>query len=111
MTASTSPLLDKCFREKLNPLDFVRYDLRLGWLLVAVPIGLMSDRRGAHMILTIFTNTIRPGDVYDLRPRTVEGEPSWSFAVRPDLVPYLSAAVREAQAERAAARRPENTTG
>jgi hypothetical protein len=94
------PLLDKCHAEGLDPLGFVRFDVRLGWLLVAVPLRLLPHRGAAHMILTLFTNNVHAADVHDLRTRTIDGEPSWSFAVRPQLVPYLAAEIARQKAER-----------
>ncbi len=91
----TPPLLAECIREGRNPIGELRNRIVLGWVIIVVPLRLLPYRGAARvMIGTILARRAKPEDVHDLRVRTIDGEPSWIFAIRPKHMPRRAAAIR-----------------
>ncbi len=74
------PLLAEAMRTGKSPLSYLM-GRRIGrWQLVLVPMRLMPSRAVARVAVGTLFADISPETLYDLRARTVDGEPSWVLA-------------------------------
>lgn len=87
----TPPLLDAAMREGRNPMEYLLGRRLLGLHLWLVPLRLMPYRGAARMMVGTLM-AYEPGDLCDLRTRTINGEPYWVYAAtrdpRPDKSPF-----------------------
>jgi len=78
--APTPPLLAEAMRTGASPMSYLT-GRRFGrWQVILVPLRLMPSRSASRVMLGTVYRDIFPDTLYDLRVRTVDGEPSWVFA-------------------------------